>query len=169
MRFLQAEEKDKKEIFSLYREAVGSDGCTWSEEYPTEEIMENDLKRGALFCLKDEKGEILGAVSLDEDEEVDHLPNWSFHKADGFQATEIARLVIKERYRNQKLAGKMLGCLLEWLFEHHYDMVYFLVAKKNERARRAYRKFEFTDRGEAELFGEEWICFEKNITTVHLN
>lgn len=163
MRFLQAKEQDKEKIMSLYKEAVGSEGCTWSEEYPNEEILEGDLKRGALFCLKDEKGEVLGAVSLDEDEAVDALKNWSFCKENGKRATEIARLVIKEGYRGQKLAGKMLGCLLEWLKANDYEIVYFLVAKKNERARKAYQRFAFMERGEAEIFGEQWLCYEKKL------
>ncbi len=163
MRLLQAEENDKKEIFSLYREAVGSEGCTWSEDYPNEEIMEDDLKRGALFCLKDEKGEIIGAVSLDEDEAVDALANWSFRKENGCRAVEIARLVIREKYRNRKLAGKMLGGLLEWLKQAHYEAAYFLVAQKNERAQKAYKDLAFINKGEAELFGEKWFCFEKEL------
>ena len=148
---------------SLYREAVGREGGTWSEDYPSEKIMEDDIKRGALFCLKDEKGEILGAVSLDEDEAVDALPNWSFRKKDGVKAVEVARLVIKESYRNRRLAGRMLDCLLEWLKEHDYEIVYFLVAWKNERARKAYQRFQFIERGTAELFGESWLCYEKRI------
>ena len=160
--------EDGEEIMSLYREAIGSPGCTWSEEYPNQEILEKDIRRHALFCVKDETGKILGALSMDEDPEVDALKNWSFRKEDGVKATEIARLVIRESCRNRKLAGKMLGCLVEKLREEAYEFAYFLVAQKNERAIRAYRGLAFSERGEAELFGEKWFCFEKKLTEISL-
>lgn len=47
-----AVESDLNEIMELYRLAVGSEGCTWSEEYPNEEILRNDFFRNALFCCK---------------------------------------------------------------------------------------------------------------------
>ncbi|MBR1741897.1 MAG: GNAT family N-acetyltransferase [Lachnospiraceae bacterium] len=164
MRFLQADEKDKEEILLLYREAIGSAGCIWSEEYPNEAILEDDIRRNALFCMKDEMGEILGALSMDEDPEVDALENWSFRKEDGVKAAEIARLVVKEAYRNRKLAGRMFECLLERLRDEGFVFAYFLVAQENERAIRAYRRLAFSERGEAELFGEKWFCFEKRLT-----
>lgn len=164
MRFVQAEKKDKEEIRSLYRQAIGSEGCTWSEEYPTEEITDDDLAREALFCMKGENGRIIGAVSMDEDPEVDALPNWSFRKEDGIRAVELARLVIREEYRNQGFAGKMAACMLEILKEREYLYAYFLVSQSHERAIRAYKDLGFSDRGEAELFGGKWFCYEKNLT-----
>ena len=163
MRFLQAARKDGDKILALYREAVGSEGCTWSEDYPNEETLEDDFDRNALYCLEDERGEIIGALSIDEDPKVDALPNWSFRKEDGVKAAEIARLVIGEKYRDRKLAGKMFDCMIEKLKEMDYQYVYFMVSQSHERAIHAYKELGFTDRGEAELFDEKWFCYEKNL------
>lgn len=47
-----AVESDLNEIMELYRLAVGSEGCTWSEEYPNEEILRNDFFGMLFFAVR---------------------------------------------------------------------------------------------------------------------
>lgn len=155
-----AKKEELPQIMQLYRCAVGSEGCTWSEEYPNEEIMAGDFQRKDLFAWKDEQGEILGAISVDDDEEVKALDCWT--KAIRPSA-ELARLVVGEPYRNQGIARKMLQAALEVLKERGYQGAMYLVSGKNQRAVRSYAKLNFTKRGEADLFGEHWMCYEKKL------
>ena len=67
MNFHNATKEDMEVIRKLYRDAIGSPGCTWSLEYPNVEIMLGVMERNALFCLKNEAGKIIGAISIDDD------------------------------------------------------------------------------------------------------
>lgn len=60
MALYQATIDDKPYIMALYTEAIGSEGCTWNEDYPSEETMDSDLARGDAYVWKDETGELLG-------------------------------------------------------------------------------------------------------------
>lgn len=157
MEFVLAREDDLEFISSLYKKAIGSVGCTWSEEYPSKEHTLGDLKRGDLFCLKTENGEIIGAISVDDDKQVENLPCWSENGA------ELARLVVKEEYQNQGVAGKLLKEAMEVLKERGYDYIHFLVSKHHTKALRAYEKLQFQNVGESDLYAGDWWCYEKKL------
>lgn len=157
MVFIQAAKEDKEEIVKLYRSAIGSMGCTWSEEYPSYEHTEGDLKRGDLYCLKNENKEIVGAISIDDDEAVKKLSCWS----DG--GAELSRLVVKEKYQNQGIAGELLKGAMAILRSRGYTYVHFLVSKKHEKALRAYDKLHFDNVGESDLYEGDWWCYEKKL------
>lgn len=157
MIFLQAQKEDKEEILGLYRSAIGSVGCTWSEEYPSYEHTEGDLERGDLFCLKSKDGEVIGAISIDADDMVDTLNCWTEGGA------ELSRLVVRESYQNRGIAGELLKGAMEVLKERGYSYVHFLVSKNHEKALRAYNKLGFDNVGESDLYEGDWWCYEKKL------
>ena len=57
-----AKEEDRDEILALYREQVGQEFCPWSEEYPSNDTIDFDLSRDALFVMKSE-GRIIATIS----------------------------------------------------------------------------------------------------------
>ncbi len=71
-----ATEDDREELLSLYKSQVGREGCPWTDEYPSNETIDFDLSRDALYVMKAD-GQIVGAVSIDEDEDVNKLPCWN--------------------------------------------------------------------------------------------
>ncbi|MDY3249763.1 MAG: GNAT family N-acetyltransferase [Candidatus Choladocola sp.] len=156
--FMEADETDRKEIMKLYRAAIGSEGCTWSSEYPNEEISMDDLRRGDLFCLKRVNGEIVGALSIDDDEAVDALSCWS---QQGQPSAELSRLVVKEMYQNMGIARLLLCNGMDTAQKRGYRSVHFLVSKTNEKALRSYARLSFEKKGESDLFGGDWWCYEK--------
>jgi ribosomal protein S18 acetylase RimI-like enzyme len=158
--FQRASEEDAAAIKELYQEAIGSKGCTWSADYPTEEITRGDLARGDLFCFKTKDGEVVGAVSVDDDAQVEALPCWSKEFAPG---AELARLVVKEAYQNQGIARRLLLGGMQELKRRGCRSVHFLVSRHNERALRSYAVLDFTVRGESDLYGESWLCYEKHL------
>ncbi|MGN0155338.1 MAG: GNAT family N-acetyltransferase [Lachnospiraceae bacterium] len=160
MNFINAAKDDIQEITGLYQAAIGSPGCTWSSEYPNEQITQDDLARNALFCLKSDEGEIIGAISIDNDPAVEELPCWSDTLRPG---AELARLVVKENYQNQGIARKILTCAMGELVKRGYKSVHFLVSKTHERALRSYARLDFERRGEADLYGEHFWCYEKEL------
>ncbi len=160
MKFQKATEKDINEIKALYRAAIGTDGCTWSLEYPNAEITRGDFERGDLFCMKTEDGEIVGAISVDDDKEVEALNCWSRELQ---PARELARLVVKESYQNQSVARKLLLGAMEELKNRGCKGVHFLVSPGNERAMRSYAKLEFNHCGDCDLYEHHWFCYEKEL------
>lgn len=157
MEFMLANENDKVIIQGLYKSAIGSDGCTWDEGYPAMEHTEADLKRGDLFCLKTEDGEIVGAISVDDDKAVEELPCWSAGGA------ELARLVVKGNYQNRGIAGELLKNAMAVLRQRGYNYVHFLVSQNHTKALRAYDKVQFNNVGESDLYGGLWWCYEKKL------
>lgn len=157
MVFLKALEEDKCKIMELYYKAIGSQGCTWNETYPSMEHLDGDFSRGDLFCLKTNEGEIVGAISIDDDMEVDKLTCWSKGGA------ELSRLVVKETYQNQGIARELLKNGMQILKERGYTYVHFLVSKQHKKALRSYAKLGFDNVGESDLYDGDWWCYEKAI------
>jgi hypothetical protein len=68
----------------------------WNDNYPTRAIIENDLKKGILFVLKNRK-EIIGAINISEEQENKYETiNWKF---DHSKVLAIHRLVIDPKYQ----------------------------------------------------------------------
>ena len=63
LHFMHAKDSDKEEILALYHSLVGTEYCAWTQEYPGEKEFAYDMGRDALFCLKNDKGEILNFTS----------------------------------------------------------------------------------------------------------
>ncbi len=157
MIFLAAMEADFDEIVKLYQNAVGSEGCTWDENYPSMEHIRADFLRGDLFCLKAENGEIAGVIAIDDDTMVNELSCWSQGGA------ELSRLVVKGSYQNRQLAGELLLNAMQELKKRGFSYVHFLVSKAHKRALRAYNRLNFDVVGESDLYDGDWFCYEKKL------
>ena len=158
MKFEKAKETDKEEILQLYHSLVGTEYCAWTDAYPSEKEFIEDMARDALFCFRDEEHGIMGVISIDKDEAVEHLPCWSQSLQ---PSAELSRLGVKAEYQNQGIARKLLQYGMEELKKQGKKSVHFLVCKTNQKAIRSYDKLQFDIVGECELFGESWWCYEK--------
>lgn len=109
---------------------------------------------------KTETGELLGAISIDDDHVVEELPCWS---AQLQPAAEFARLVVREDARGQAIARKMILAMMQVAAKRGCKSVHYLVSPGNQRAVHSYAHLHFTLCGEADLFGEHWLCYEKQL------
>lgn len=160
MNFVLAGKEDCEVILGLYQSAIGTEGCTWSEHYPTREHMEGDRERESLFCLKNDVGEIVGAISIDLDEAVEALTCWDRALA---PMAELSRLVVKENYQNQGIARLLLQNAMAELKNRGYKSVHFLVSKTNYKALNSYAKLSFERKGECDLYEGQWWCYEQKL------
>lgn len=158
MNFTLASEKDKCKILALYRSLAKTEFCAWTEDYPGEADIEGDMSRDGLFCLKDEKGEIAGVISIDQDENVERLDCWSKELQ---PSAELSRIGVRIKDQNQGIAGRMLQYGMEELRRRGKRSVHLLVCKTNKKAIRCYQKLNFNVVGECEMYGEGWWCYEK--------
>lgn len=159
-RFEEIGESAKSEVMRLYRSAIGSLGCTWSSDYPSEETFYIDINNHNLFGMIDTDDSIIGLVSVDQDEEVDGLECWS--KEHG-KMGEIARLVVRADCQNKGIARQMINEVIDVLRSREYRSAHYLVSRNHIKAIAAYKKLDFTKVGEAYLYNEHWLCYEKFI------
>ncbi|WP_253293600.1 GNAT family N-acetyltransferase [Kineothrix sp. MSJ-39] len=156
----QADAGDKEKILALYQMQLGRECCAWDDQYPGMKEIEFDLSRDALFVMKDEMGEIVASISIDEDDAVKKLTCW---KTDLQPGGELARLAVHPALQNKGIAREMLKHGMRELKKRGYQSVHFLVNKGNQKALRSYAVFQFPLVGECEMFGQPFFCYESKL------
>ena len=159
MLFRTAVDSEGEEIFALYRSVIGEEGCTWSEDYPDREILEDDLRREAIVVAVD-GGRIVGAISADADPNTDALDVWSEELS---PAVELARVVVRRDYRNRGIAKELFRAINARMRERGYAASHYLVSPGNLAALRAYEKLGYRKCGECDLYDHHWYCFEMKL------
>lgn len=154
----KATRSDLPPVSALYREAVGSEGCTWNEYYPTFEDAENDLAHGGLYVMENENGRIIAAASVVPENELDGLDFWNYQ---GGHVREVARITVKKEYRGRGLSAVLLGRIFELLKKDGCEAIRLLAAKCNSAALRTYEKMGFEVLSDCEMYGNEYFAEEK--------
>lgn len=151
-----AKNEDKNEILALYKTMLYGP-ADWDEHYPSMETIDFDISRDALFVMKNDDGEIVAAITIDDDPEVEKLTCWNTELAPG---AELSRLAVREDVRNQSIARRMMQHTFDILKNKGYKSVHILVRTGHIVAVRSYTKLGFVKVGECELFGRNFICME---------
>ena len=159
MKFELAAKEDAEKILALYHSVLDTPYCRWSLDYPRMENIEDDLSRNGLFCLKDGE-EIIGAISIDKDDEVSVLPCWDRELE---PSIEISRLCISSSHQGEGLAGKMIEYVMEYAKDKGIKIIHYLVSKHNLLAQKAYSRLAFRKVGECSLYHDEYYCYEKQL------
>ena len=154
-----ATEEDRQQILDLYEEQKGREFCPWDEDYPSNETIDYDLSRDALFVMK-EAGKVIAAISIEVDEAVDNLECWN---RDLFPGGELARLAVTPAKQNKGIARKMMQHGLDALKERGYKSIHFLVNKHNVKAIKCYAAFGFNVVGECYMYDQDFLCYEKEL------
>ena len=157
---LHATEDDRSELMALYKAQVGREYCSWSEEYPSNETIDFDLSRDALFVLK-MNGRIKAAVSLEEDEDVDKLDCWDESLA---PEGELARIAVLPEEQNRGLGRIMIRYGMDELKRRGYRGIHMLVNKYNLKAIRCYAVFGFRTVGECRMYEQDFLCYERDLS-----
>ena len=160
MEFRLARREEAEEILKLYKSLIGMEYCAWTENYPTEQEVEFDLSRDALFCLREISATqpLVGVISIDDDPQVKALSCWSQELT---PVAELSRLGVAAEYQNRGIARRLLREAMEVLKQRGYKAVHILVAKDNVKALRSYEKLHFTLAGECNLYDHAYWCYEK--------
>ncbi len=155
--FRHATFDDKDTIFKLYRSLVGLPGCAWSDEYPTEDNVIEDISNNSLYCLCSHKGDIVAAAFVGETGELDHL-EWDKRVK---KPCELARIGVSREHQNKGIGSMILCKVMEAAQSRGYDGVRMLVSKANPAALAMYDKNGFSRVGETIMFDIDWFCYEK--------
>ena len=151
-----AKNEDKGEILALYKTMLYGP-ADWNEYYPNEDTISFDMSRNALFVMKNEEGQIVAAISIDKDEEVDKLPCWNKKL---FPGGEFSRLCVRKDMQNQGVAKEMIRYVFEILRKEGKKSVHILVKTGHAAALKAYGALGFEVVGECTLFDKDFVCME---------
>lgn len=152
-----ATEEDRALILALYQAQKGREFCPWDEDYPSDETISFDLSRDSLFVMKEDNG-IIAAVSIEKDEDVDHLACWN---RDLFPGGELARLAVDPSVQSRGIGRRMMEYGMEVLKERGFKSIHFLVNKYNVKAIKCYASFGFQVVGECFMYDQDFLCYEK--------
>ena len=153
-RITLAAREDKEEILALYKTMLHGP-ADWNEHYPSEDTIDFDMSRNSLYVMKNELGEIIAAISIDEDEEVDKLPCWNI-----MPSGELSRLCVRKDMQNHGIAKEMMRYTFNVLKKEGRKGVHILVRTGHTKALSTYAKLGFKTVGECHLFDEDFICME---------
>jgi ribosomal protein S18 acetylase RimI-like enzyme len=156
-KFRLAEQGDEENILRLYRSIVGTEGCTWDEEYPSMINILADIEMKSLYCVIDHTGKIIAAVAAGPFDELNDLI-WDSRMEN---PCELARIGVHPSFQKSGIASKLLGEVLQDCKRRGYDGMRFLVSKTNYNALALYRKFGFQEVGEVFRYGHDFYCYNK--------
>lgn len=154
-----ASPNDKSEILALYKTMLYGP-ADWDENYPNEETIDFDMSRDALFVMKNDSGEIIAAISIDKDDEVDALPCWDKNLE---PSGEFSRLCVRKDMQKHGIARQMIEFIFDKLRKEGKKGVHILVRTGHEAALALYGKVGFKKVGECNMFGKDFICMEAKL------
>ena len=154
-----ATENDRKQVMDLYNEQKGREFCFWDEDYPSDETIDFDLSRDALFVVK-ENEKVVAAISLEEDEAVDSLDCWD---KSIFPGGELARVAVSPSLQSKGIGRQLIAHGMKTLKERGYKSIHFLVNKENKKAISCYSHFGFNVVGECFMYDQDFLCYEKEL------
>ena len=142
-------------VMQMYNDARSFEGCAWDDDYPDEDILNDDFFSDRLYVLV-LKNQIIGAISVLFDENLEEFECWKIQSA---RSVEFARVVISKEYVGQGYGTQMVSETLELLKRMEYDSVRILVSPSNPSAIAVYKKlgFDFL-RVESFPYGDFWLC-----------
>jgi ribosomal protein S18 acetylase RimI-like enzyme len=136
-------------LFQIYcngKQALEENGIyQWTNNYPTLEILKNDLKKGVLFTLKNDH-KIIGAINLSEQQEPEYeFVDWQF---DSTKVLVVHRLVIEPMYQKQGFGQYLMDFAEHFATNNNYTSIRLDVYSQNNRAVEFYKQRGYYSRGD---------------------
>lgn len=147
---------DRNKILALYKTMLYGP-AEWDEDYPNEETIGFDMSRDALFVMKNDDDEVIAAISIDKDNEVDSLPYWDKSLA---PSGEFSRICVRKDMQNQGIARQMILHVFDVMRKDGKRGAHILVKTGHEAALALYGNLGFKTVGECFMFGKDFICME---------
>ncbi len=152
--FAVAEKTDYEDILDLYHSLIGTPGCTWSAEYPSREIVQEDIDNRSLYVLRDDRGRIIAVAAAGVSDELEKL-HWSQERP-----CDLARIGVSPEMQGRGVGTMMLRQVMDAVWERGFDGIRMLVSKSNPAALALYDKNGFQRCGETFMYGIDFYCYE---------
>lgn len=155
--FRKATDGDLPAVLALYRSVLGTEGCTWDEDYPSEREAKGDLSSGGLYVFESD-GKLIGAISVLSGEEFDGLAGW---RGESGGSCELSRLAVSTEEQGKGRAKTVAREALKEARKKGYTSARLLVSKVNRAAVGLYRSLGFDFVGECHKYGIDFFACEK--------
>ncbi len=154
-KFLPVVKGEEKIVKKIYREVIKTTLTTWDEEYPSYEMIEQDVINNELFCLKDEQNNIVGVCFVSNKFEGEE--EWKYELKNPFR---FARICSLPHLQGFGIATKMLKELIAYVKGLGCDGLRISVYNKNASALKLYDNFGFEKVGECFKYGFDFYLYE---------
>ena len=153
--FRLAEKKDLDIIMKIYKDVINSTFTTWDEDYPSKQLVQEDIEKKTLYVLKNED-DIVAISFLGPNENENEKWKYKLQNPLG-----IARICVAPNYQGQGFGKLMLEYLIKLTKEKKADGLHFHVAILNKIAIKMYLScgFENCGRGQSN-YGYDYYKFE---------
>ena len=155
-----ATKEDAGAIFALYRSLLREPYSTWDEEYPSREIVDEDLADNDVLVLRLAEGGIGAAIVVEKGEEFEADVPWY---PDVTRWCALGRLGVAHGMQGRVVARRMLSEAMAHAKAQGYEAVRFLVGAHNVPALRSYATLGFEVCGHTRMWDEDWLCYEKRL------
>jgi ribosomal protein S18 acetylase RimI-like enzyme len=127
----------------------------WDEDYPTREIVEEDIKNQELFVLEDQR-RIIASISIVE-EEPEEIKNLGWER---IKSCFLVRLCVTPEYQGKGIGEQMMKNISIVAKEKGYKATHHLAADVNKAANRLYKRMGYKDLGLINAYGTDFIAYE---------
>ena len=145
---------DIPEIFDLYKSLRNSQGITWSDDYPSLELLKGDIEGNSLFVVRD-NGIIVAVIFAGIDDDILKLVNWNLKKP-----LELARLAVRSEYQNKGIAHFLFKEMIQYGRDQDKDGFIILVSPINSKAVGLYNRLGFKYNSSLFAFDHNWDAYE---------
>lgn len=151
----KADINDADEILGLYHSQIGTEGCTWNEDYPSMIDIMEDIQSNSLYCFADENSMLVACAFAGESNELNDIEWNSVIK----NYCDLARICVRREYQNKGIATLFLNNIIADLKLRGFDGIRLLVGKKNLSAIALYKKAGFTYLCDKRMYDIDFYCY----------
>lgn len=166
MRIRKAKISDLGNIMIMYKSCVKgmiANGIDqWDDTYPDIDTINQDLEKQSYYVVE-EKGEIIGGINIDQNQDKTYLDiDWE-DKSDSFLV--VHRLGVKEEFWNKKIGKDLMLFTEQLVTEKGLKSIRLDTYSGNPKAMEFYRRLGYRELGSINLKPNknEYYCFEKII------
>lgn len=157
--FSRASHADVEKIDALYHavKKLGRENGTtdWDDDYPNRDFIEDDIKNGFSFVLRNDD-EVLAAVSLLPEDDLDECSiQWTPKKA-----CVLARLCVKPALQGRHLGECVMRLVSDEAKRQGYEATRHLAAVANPASIRLYERMGYKRLGTVHLYDTEFYAYE---------
>ena len=135
----------------------------WDETYPRKELVLKDVENGSLYVAKNDEGQIIGTVVMDEfQEEAYKTVDWQYTEG---RIVIFHRLAVRPDAQGKGVARHIQDLMDEEAKQQGYDIVRLDTYSENKRVIKFIEARGFRRAGRVNFpVGEKpFICFEKKL------
>ena len=160
---VKALEADLEEVHALcQRVAACTPSSGWSSDYPSRELLANDISTQSLYKVLHE-GKIISIMQIRpwstfmKGEEAADIETWNKHAAN---PCGLGRFCISPDFQGQGLGRRVMQKTLETAKQMGYDSARFHTETANPVANHLYESMGFSNMGMVSEYGLDFFCYE---------